>query len=64
MGLNDTILEMMVIPLIKQTANDLNLPLIDVHTPLVNHPEDFQDGIHPNILGSEIIAFQIFNAIT
>lgn len=64
LGLNDTILEKMVIPLIKQTANDLNLPLIDAHTPLVNHPEDFQDGIHPNILGSEIIAFQIFEAIT
>jgi alpha-L-fucosidase 2 len=64
MGLNDTILERMVIPLIKQTANDLDLPLIDAHTPLVNHPEDFHDGVHPNSLGSEIIAYQIFMAIT
>lgn len=63
-GLNGTILEKTVIPLIKQTANDLNLQLIDAHTPLLNHPEDFQDGIHPNLLGSEIIAYQIFKAIT
>ena len=64
MGLNGTILEKMVIPLIKQTAKDLNLPLIDVHTPLVNHPEDFQDGVHPNSQGSEIIATQVFKGIT
>jgi lysophospholipase L1-like esterase len=64
LGLNDTILEKMVIPLIKQTANDLNLPIIDVHTPLVNHPEDFQDGVHPNNQGSEIIATQVFKEIT
>ena len=64
MGLNDTILENEVIPLIKQTANDLGLPLIDVHTPLVNHPEDFRDGVHPNSQGAEIIATQIFKAIT
>jgi lysophospholipase L1-like esterase len=63
-GLNGTVLEEKVIPLIKQTASDLNLPLIDVHTPLLNHPEDFQDGIHPNLWGSEIIAYQIFMAIT
>jgi lysophospholipase L1-like esterase len=63
-GLDGTILEKTIIPQIKQTANDLNLPLIDVHTPLLNHPEDFQDGIHPNNLGSEIIAYQIFLTLT
>jgi alpha-L-fucosidase 2 len=64
MGLNGTVLVDDVIPLIKQTANDLGLPLIDVYTPLVNHPEDFSDGVHPNSQGSKIIAEVIFNAIT
>jgi acyl-CoA thioesterase I len=64
LGLNSTVLENNVIPLIKQTANGLNLPLIDLHTPLVNHPEDFQDGIHPNSQGSRIIAILIFDALT
>ena len=64
LGLNATVLEKNVIPLIRQTANDLNLPLIDLHTPLIDHAEDFQDGIHPNSQGSRIIAILIFDAIT
>lgn len=64
LGLNGATLDNKVIPLIKQTANDLGLKLIDVHTPLLGHPEDFQDGIHPNSQGSKIVAKQIFYAIT
>ncbi len=63
MGLNNTILEDSVIPLIEQTANELNLPLIDAHTPLINHPEDFLDGVHPNSIGSSVIANQVVSAI-
>lgn len=63
-GLNGTTLVNDVMPLVKQTANDLGLPLIDVHTPLVNHPEDFSDGVHPNSQGSRIIAETIFNIIS
>ncbi|HEY6767724.1 MAG TPA: hypothetical protein VI386_23470 [Candidatus Sulfotelmatobacter sp.] len=25
--------------------------LVDYYTPLVGHPEDFKDGIHPNAAG-------------
>jgi lysophospholipase L1-like esterase len=64
MGLHASILDDDVIPLIKQTANDLDLPLIDVYTPLVNYPEAFQDGVHPNSQGAKIVATQIFDAIT
>ncbi len=64
MGLNATILENEVIPLIKQAAKTLGVPTIDAHTPLVDHPEDFRDGIHPNDEGAKVIATQIFNAIT
>lgn len=53
-----------VIPLIRQVANDLSLPLIDVYSPLVGHPEYFPDGIHPNNAGAQIIANTIYKAIT
>lgn len=62
-GLNASIVENDVLPLIKQTASNLNLPLIDAHTVLLGHPEDFKDGVHPNSKGAEVIATTIFNAI-
>lgn len=63
-GLNATVMLDDVTPLIKQTANALDLPLINVYTPLVNHPEDFLDGVHPNCQGAQIIADTISNAIS
>ena len=62
--LNATIVENEVLPLVKQTAASLGLPLIDVHTALLGHPEDFKDGVHPNSEGAKVIATQVFNAIT
>jgi beta-galactosidase len=64
MGLPAQVLDNDVIPLVNQTASDLGLPTIDVHTPLLDNPEDFKDGVHPNIGGSQVIASQVFNAIT
>jgi acyl-CoA thioesterase I len=53
-----------IIPLIRQVAKDLGLPLIDIYTPLVDHPEYFPDGVHPNSAGAQIIANTIYQAIT
>jgi beta-galactosidase len=64
MGLPAKVLDNDVIPLVNQTASDLGLPTIDVHTPLLDIPEDFQDGVHPNVGGSQVIASQVYNAIT
>ena len=63
LGPNSTIFVKDIIPLIKQTANELGLPTIDVYSPLVNHPEYFWDGVHPNSQGAKIIATEIYNAI-
>ena len=52
-----------IIPKIRQVANDFNLTIIDVYTPLANHPEYFSDGVHPNIQGAQIIANTIYQAI-
>ncbi len=52
-----------IIPKIRQVANDFGLSIIDVYTPLANHPEYFSDGVHPNIQGAQIIANTIYQAI-
>jgi acyl-CoA thioesterase I len=64
MGLPAEVLDNDVIPLVSQTAIDLGLPRIDVHTPLLDNPEGFQDGVHPNVIGSQVIASEIYNALT
>jgi acyl-CoA thioesterase-1 len=52
-----------VIPGIGQVAEELSLTLIDVYTPLVNHPEYFSDGVHPNNEGAKAIASEVYKAI-
>lgn len=52
-----------VIPRIQKVANQTGLPIIDVYTPLLNHPEYFTDGLHPNSDGAKIIANTIYKAI-
>ena len=63
LDLNSTTYTEEVIPRIQQVANTIGLPTIDVYSPLVNHPEYFPDGVHPNDDGAKIIADVIFNAI-
>jgi acyl-CoA thioesterase I len=52
-----------VIPLVRQVAQDEGLPLIDTYTPLLNHPDYFVDGVHPNGEGAEVIAEAVYQAI-
>ena len=49
---------------LKQVANETGLPLIDVYTPMLDHPEYFPDGVHPNNEGAQIIANTIYYALT
>jgi lysophospholipase L1-like esterase len=58
---NDNLVEG-IIPGIEQVANELGLTLVDAYTPLVDHPEYFVDGVHPNYDGAAIIASQIYKA--
>jgi acyl-CoA thioesterase-1 len=64
MGLPAEILDNDVIPLVNQTATNLGLPTIDVNTPMLDNPEYFRDGVHPDIEGSQAIASEIYDAIT
>ncbi len=63
-GLSPAYFVQEVIPRIEQVANETGIPLIDVYSQLINHPEYFSDGVHPNSEGSKIVATEIFKAIT
>jgi lysophospholipase L1-like esterase len=52
-----------VVPRILQVATEEDLTIIDVYTPLLNHPEYFSDGVHPNDEGARAIANIIYGAI-
>jgi acyl-CoA thioesterase-1 len=62
-NISNSDLSEIIIPLIKQVANDTSLPLIDSYTPLLNHPEYFVDGVHPNDDGARVIAETIYQYI-
>lgn len=44
------------IPLITQVATEKRLPIIDLNTPTLGHPEYFGDGVHPNDAGYVVMA--------
>jgi lysophospholipase L1-like esterase len=64
LDLNATTFNQQIIPGIQQVAGSLSLSIIDVYSPLINHPEYFSDGVHPDTQGAEIIANTIYQAIT
>lgn len=45
-----------VVPAISTIATEAGVTLIDNNTPLLNHPELFNDGVHPNTQGAGVIA--------
>jgi len=51
-------------PRIEQVANETGLPLINVYAQLLNHPDYFLDGVHPNNEGAQVIANTIYQQIT
>jgi acyl-CoA thioesterase I len=63
LDLNGTFFVEEVIPRIQQVATEEGLTIIDVYTPLLNHPEYFSDGVHPNSEGARAIANIIYKAI-
>jgi acyl-CoA thioesterase-1 len=44
------------VPLIRTLAEERRLPLIDLNTPTLGHPEYFSDGVHPTDAGYAVLA--------
>lgn len=53
-----------LIPLIKEVANQTNLPTVDVYSALLDSSEHFPDGLHPNSEGAKLIAEEIYATIS
>ncbi len=62
--LNGSSLQNNIIPLIEEVANNKSLPVLDVNAAMMNHPEYFVDGVHPNSDGALTIATEVSQAIT
>lgn len=51
-GIRDSVIKAGVLPMVRVVATANNVQLIDLNTPLSNHPEWFPDLIHPNAAGA------------
>ncbi|GEM_PF-285761 len=49
---------------IEQVATSTGTPLIDLHTPLAQRPDLFEDALHPNAEGAGIIAQTVYEMLT
>lgn len=49
--------------IVAETAEELDLPLIDIHSLTAGHPEWFADGVHPNAQGNAAIAEAVYDAL-
>ena len=49
---------------VRELAEELGLPFVDIHEVTAKHPEFFlQDGVHPNELGAEAIAQTVYESL-
>ncbi len=55
-NINDSTIRNGVIPVVRRLAQEMNLELIDLYSPLSSRADLFPDGIHPNEKGYELIA--------
>jgi acyl-CoA thioesterase I len=61
-GLSGEFLLQNIIPDITQVANATGVSIIDVYTPMVDHPAYFLDGVHPDVNGSVTVATVVYDA--
>jgi lysophospholipase L1-like esterase len=62
-GLNEENLVAGVIPGIRQVAEELRLPVIDVHAALADRPEFFKDRVQPGGEGPKALAAAVYKGI-
>lgn len=62
--INDSTVTQHIIPIIDKIAKDMQVKVIDLHTPLLPYPECFPDCVHPNEEGALRIATEIYRSLT
>jgi lysophospholipase L1-like esterase len=63
MTIRDAILVDHIIPAIYKVATELNVSIIDLHSPLFGMPQLIPDGVHPNDLGYVLVAKTVYDRI-
>ena len=63
-NISEDVITAHTIPAIQQVAKDKNLPLIDLHTPMLDQKANFADTVHPNPVAAHRIAELVAAAIT
>ncbi|MBK8474947.1 MAG: hypothetical protein IPL39_01190 [Opitutaceae bacterium] len=63
MGIAERVLVAEILPRIRQVATEQQLPLIDLHSPLLNAAALFPDRIHPNPEGAARIAQLVYGGL-
>jgi len=53
-----------IVPQLRLLARRNNLPVIDLYQALSDKPELFRDGIHPNTKGAQLMAEEVYRALT
>ena len=59
-GIRDTIIRDEIREIVREIAEEKDTGLIDLYAVTEEHPEYFKDGVHPNSLGYEVIATEIY----
>ena len=52
-----------ILPWIDQVAQRMNLGLIDMHRPLLGHPQRIPDRVHPDAQGNRLMAQAVYRAL-
>jgi lysophospholipase L1-like esterase len=62
-GINSTIMQNEVIPVIRQVAVEKSLPVLDLNAPMQPFQAYFSDGVHPNNAGLDSIAHWVYRVL-
>ncbi len=62
-NLNGNLLTQVIIPSISEVANMTGVGLADAYTPLLAHPDYFGDGVHPKVVGAQVIADAVYGVL-
>lgn len=62
-NINGDVIRNEVYGIVKACAEQNNVGLIDLFTPMKDHPEYMMDGIHPNVGGNAVVAQTVLEAL-
>lgn len=62
-SIKDEVIHDEIMPIIQDIAKEYDYPVIDLYSATQDHPEWFDDGVHPNAEGNAAIAKVIFDSL-